>query len=290
MITIALTWALIAQKPMSIAPNYSESLQQWRAEKDAQLRKPEGWLSLAGLLWISEGENKVGSADSAEILLPKTESPDSVGILVRTGDKFRFKSNGKLKVLADGVESKEFDILPDSAEKPTKVQIGNLVFVVIHRGSKYGVRLWNPNSEVRSSFTGRKWFAPAEKWVIKAKFTPYDPPQKVDILNVLGDLEPSIFPGYVTFDWEGKTHRLEAEKSGEGLFINFKDLSNGKETYGAGRFLNTPKPVDGFVELDFNKAVSPPCSFTDFATCPLPPKENRLQIRVDAGEKAYRAH
>jgi uncharacterized protein (DUF1684 family) len=133
------------------------------------------------------------------------------------------------------------------------------------------------------------WYEPSSKYALRAKFTAYNPPKEIRITNILGDTASVGSPGYVTFKIDGKEYRLDAESVGDGLFFNFKDLTNGKTTYGAGRFLNTDKPKDGMVLLDFNRATSPPCAYTAYATCPLAPRSNYLAVAIPVGEK-YSVH
>jgi uncharacterized protein (DUF1684 family) len=158
---------------------------------------------------------------------------------------------------------------------------------VIQRGNRFGVRLKNKNSESRKTFTGLKYFPVNDAYRVVAKFVPYDPPMTIAVPNILGDTEQEPSPGYVEFMLNGQKCRLDPVSEGDELVFIFRDLTSGKETYPSGRFLFTAMPKNGEVALDFNKAVNPPCAFTPFATCPLPPKQNHLPIRVEAGELRY---
>jgi uncharacterized protein (DUF1684 family) len=170
------------------------------------------------------------------------------------------------------------------------VQVGDLKFRIIERGGRIGVRLYDPHAATVTEFKGLHWFEPSDKYVITAKFTPYLPHKEIRITNILGDTAPVGSPGYVTFSIDGKEYRLDAESEGDGLFFNFKDLTNGKTTYAAGRFLNTEKAKDGVVTIDFNRATNPPCAYTAYATCPLAPKSNYLPVAIPAGEQFLGHH
>jgi uncharacterized protein (DUF1684 family) len=165
------------------------------------------------------------------------------------------------------------------------VSLGRLSFMVIQRGDKTGVRLWDDESEERRTFKGREWYVYKPEYVVNASFIAYKPAKELPILNVLGQTTMASNPGYLSFTLHGQMCRLETQAQGDGFFLNFTDATTGKATYGAGRFLDTGGPKDGKVLIDFNRAYSPPCAFTTFATCPLPPKANRLSVAVEAGEK-----
>jgi uncharacterized protein (DUF1684 family) len=180
----------------------------------------------------------------------------------------------------------------DAEGAPTVVALGALTFQVIKRGERYAIRLKDMRSQQRAAFKGLEWFPVREDHRVHARFVSHPSPRSIPIVNVLGMVEPMRSPGYAEFRLKGRTLRLhpvlETSDATE-LFFIFKDQTSGRETYGAGRYLYAPMPSNGTVELDFNKAYSPPCAFTAFATCPLPPKENRLPIRIEAGER-YRGH
>jgi hypothetical protein len=161
---------------------------------------------------------------------------------------------------------------------------------IIERGGKTGVRLRDPNAETRRDFTGCKWFAADPAWRVHAKWVAYAKPKKIAITNILGMTDREDSPGYAEFSVKGQTMRLEPVSEDGGLAFIFKDATSGKTTYGAGRFLDTDLPKSGELELDFNKAYNPPCAFTAFATCPLPPKQNVLTAAIEAGEKKYGKH
>ena len=286
--SLAITSGALTTFPMVQQSFLTDSL-KWRADREAALKKPEGWLTVAGLFWLSEGENKLGSGAGQRILLPSNSgSASDVGAI------FINKRKVAIKVLA-GAEAKlngiaVTGIVPlktDADGKPDTVTIGTVSFKIIVRGKRIGVRLFDSNSVYMKEFSGCHWYPVNAAYRVKAKYVAYSPPKRVDILNILGDYEPTNIPGYVEFTLNGQTCKLDAQDEGDTLFFNFKDMTSGTMTYPPGRFLNVPKPVDGVVDMDFNKAVNPPCAFTAFATCPLPPKSNILNVRVSAGELVH---
>lgn len=267
--------ALLLFAAMSLtAASFVDETAKWRADYEAALKAPDGWLSVAGLFWLHDGENIVGADPQSDIVLPPG-SPNRAGILRFTAGEVVW-GNRELK--------------PDTSEHPDVVKIGAVSLTVIRRGGKTGVRLRDPNASTRRDFTGCRWFPADPAWRVHAKWVAYPQPKKIPITNILGmtDREPS--PGYAEFTLHGKTLRLEPVTEDGGLFFIFKDATSGKTTYGAGRFLDTPMPQSGELTLDFNRAYNPPCAFTAFATCPLPPRQNVLAIAIEAGEKSYGRH
>ncbi len=263
----------------------SESL-KWRAERVATLKKPEGWLTVAGLFWLSEGENSLGTRTGSKVLIPGTSGAASdIGSIVITKRKASLKVIDGVAVKVNGeVVHGAIAIKTDGEGAPDTIAVGSVTFKIIVRGKRIGVRLFDSNSIYMKEFNGCHWYPVSAAYRVKGKFVAYTPPKKVNILNILGDIEPTNVPGYVEFTLNGKACRLDAQDEGNTLFFNFKDMTSGTITYPPGRFLNVPKPVNGVVDMDFNKAVNPPCAFTAFATCPLPPQSNILKIRVSAGE------
>lgn len=256
------------------AASLTDETAKWRADYEASLKAPDGWLSVAGLYWLHEGDNVVGSDPQSDVVLP-AGGPQRAGIL----------HFAKGKAVWDNRP-----LQPDVTGHPDTVKIGDVSLTIIQRGGKTGVRLRDPNARTRREFTGCKWFPPNPAWRIQAKWVAYAQPKKIAITNILGmtDQEPS--PGYAEFNVAGKTLRLEPVTEDGGLFFIFKDATSGKTTYGAGRFLDTETPKSGELVLDFNRAYNPPCAFTAFATCPLPPRQNVLTAAIDAGEKSYGRH
>jgi uncharacterized protein len=247
---------------------------KWRADYEASLKAPNGWLSVAGLFWLHAGDNIVGSDPQSDVVLP-AGAPKRAGVMKLAGSKVTFEGR---------------QLKSDAAGKSDVVKIGELVMTIIERGDKIGVRLRDPNAETRRDFTGCKWFAADAAWRVRGKWVDYAKPKKIAITNILGMTDQEDSPGYAEFTLKGQSIRLEPVSEDGGLFFIFKDATSGKTTYGAGRFLDTDLPKSGELELDFNKAYNPPCAFTAFATCPLPPKQNVLTAAIEAGEKKYGRH
>ncbi|MBZ5677520.1 MAG: DUF1684 domain-containing protein [Acidobacteriia bacterium] len=257
---------------------YQRQITQWRAEREAKLKADDGWLTVVGLHWLHEGVNTVGSDPNADAPLPASV-PARVGTITLSKGKAHFKPAG-------GVPLKEMDLKTDVTPQYDRLSLGRVKFFVIERETKFGVRVKDNDSEARKKFAGLRWYPVDPTWKIKAKFIPS--PHEVSFDTEVGVKEKDDSPGYVTFTRGGQQYKMEAVKEDDDLWFVFRDQTSGKTTYGASRFLYTPFPKDGFVEMDFNKAENPPCMFTDYATCPLPTPQNRLQLAVTAGEQTYR--
>ncbi len=267
--------------------SYRDEIALWRQNREEGLKKEGGWPSVAGLHWLKEGDNAIGGGAGNDYVLPAGSAPDRVGVIMLLNRRAFLKVAPGVTVHVNGNPFTDSELKTDAQGKPDKVTLNDLAFTVIQRGKRTGIRLWDNNAPARKNFTGLKWYPTDKAYRITAKFVPYAPPRKMSILNILGDMEEGVSPGYVTFVLKGQEYRLETQSEGDELFINFKDETSGKETYPPGRFLYASKPVNGQVVLDFNRAYNPPCAFTEFATCPLPPSQNRLKVRIEAGEKKY---
>ncbi len=282
MLTVALC-GLVLGFPSAAQDSYVAGVEKWRGAQEAALKAEGGWLSVSGLYWLKEGVSTMGAGPSCDIVLPQSSTSGTVGRVTFGSGKVVFSpaSGVTAKVNGQPTSSESIDL------SQARVSVGSLTFVAIQRGKRTGIRLWDTNSKARREFKGQHWFPVDEKYRIEAKFISYPTPKTMPITNVLGDTSMVANPGYVVFSIEGKECRLEAEAAGEGLFFNFRDGTSGRETYPAGRFLDAPGPQNGTVLLDFNKATNPPCAFTDYATCPLPPLANYLKVRIPAGEKTH---
>jgi len=255
--------------------SYDDDILKWRQDRQASLMADGGWLSVAGLFWLHEGANRFGTEKANDIVLP--DGAAHAGVLQLEHGKVTATMNGSTH-----------EIKHDSADV---LRVGRLSLFVIQRGERFGIRLKDPEARTRREFKGLEYFAIQPAWRIIAKWVPE--PHKIPILNVLGQTEDSDCPGYAVFQIAGKEYKLYPileEPGATELFYIFRDQTAGKETYGAGRFLYSSLPQNGKVVLDFNMAVNPPCAFTAYATCPLPPPENRLAVRIEAGEKKYGQH
>jgi uncharacterized protein len=263
---------LLAALPLVAALTYPSEIAEWRQKREAGLRRDGGWLTVTGLFWLHEGQNVFGSAAQSDIVLPA--GPARAGVFEL--------HHGKVTVKMDGGAR---EVKPDSDDV---VNAGRLHLYVIKRSDQTGIRMKDPESPYLKNFHGIEVFPAREEYKVTAQFVA--DPQKIPITNILGQTEPEDSPGYVVFRLHGQQYRLRPvfdDPGSKDLFFIFRDQTAEKETYGAGRFLDTDPPKDGKVVLDFNKAYNPPCAFTPYATCPLPPKENRLAVRIEAGEKKY---
>jgi uncharacterized protein (DUF1684 family) len=219
-------------------------------------------------------------------VLPR--GPARAGVFQFRGGKTVFRASQGVNASINGKPaSAAAPLKSDTDGTPDQVRMDGLTMFVIHRGNRYGIRLRDPESKQRREFTGEHWFPVNGSYRVSAKFVAYDKPNMIPITNVLGQTELEPSPGYATFALQGRALRLEPVTEDDHLFFIFRDLTAGHETYAAGRFLYAAVPKNGVVELDFNKAENPPCAFTAFATCPLPPKQNRLEVRIEAGELNY---
>jgi len=276
--------------PPAARPDFQKENAAWRQDRDKGLRDENGWLTLVGLYWLDEGENKIGSDAGNKVIFPEGKAPAVAGTLVRHGKEVRLNPAPGAGITVDGKPvTAPLDLKVDAQGKPTLLHLGSVSFFVIQRGDKVGIRMKDSQSPALASFRGLDYFPLQTTWRVEARFEPHQPAKKIPIANVLGQVADEESPGSVVFDWQGKTYRIDALQGDDkgGLFLIFADQTNGKETYGAGRFLDTDPPQGGKVVVDFNTAYNPPCAFTAFATCPLPPPQNRLALRVEAGEKKY---
>ncbi|MBZ0222737.1 MAG: DUF1684 domain-containing protein [Dokdonella sp.] len=277
-----------AEAPAASPADYVKSVETWRAQRVERLTAPTGWLSLIGLHWLKEGANRVGSAVDNDIVL--AAGPAHFGTVTLTEGKVSIRLDPTAGALINGQAGVGAQMLDDAHEVPTTVSAGTVNFYLIDRNGSKGLRVKDSQAEARTHFRGIESFPIDPSWRIEATWVPFDPPHTLETPNVLGQIDSYPVPGKAVFERDGKTFELlpVIEVPGDKeLFLIFADRTSGKETYGAARFLYAPMPRDGKIVLDFNKAYNPPCAFTGFATCPLAPPENRLDLRVTAGEKKY---
>jgi uncharacterized protein (DUF1684 family) len=278
--------------------NWQAELMAWRAERAKNLRAPNGWLSLVGLDWLNPGDNSVGSAAGNALKL-KSQAVPYLGTVRLSKDSIELlpPANGYPKGLqVDGKPpANPQPLTADDKGKPSKITIATLQVTVIHRGDQYGLRIRDSQSPTRTGFHGLKWYPPNSALRVKAQWTPYNPPLKRKVPTILGTEIEADVPGKATFTLDGQTMNLEPilEEPGDTeLFFIVKDTTSQDKSYGAGRFLYTPLPDHGLAQpgelwLDFNRLENPPCAYTPYATCPLPPPQNRLQVALPAGEQRY---
>ena len=247
----------------------------WRQARYDELAAPDSWLGLVGLFWLAPGINSVGSAPDATVNLPI--GPARLGDLRWEGGRVFWQRDGTPSI----------ELQTDRDGKPSSVDYENYTFFIVDRDNRLAVRLRDRNWSTRQPFAGLDYFDFDPAWQIKAQWQPLVPPVMMEVPNISGDLKTVEVAYQALFELAGQTVRLLPMSVGENeVFFVFRDRSSGRETYGAGRFLKVPAPVDGEITLDFNRAYNPPCAFTPFATCPLPPPENWLPFAVSAGEKS----
>jgi len=269
---------------------YRSSIEKWRADREAKLQSDDGWLSLAGLFWLQPGENSMGTASDQDIRLPEGVGPAHAGSFYLEAGRVMLRAKPGSGLTLNGKPFNEVVLETDAAGEPDHVRIGRVLLYLVERGEKIGVRVKDPENPARRAFRGLKYFPIDPEWSIIAEWVTFESPKTLRIANIIGQVTKFQVPGEVRFRVAGESYSLlpiNEDPADDQLFFVFGDETNGKQTYAAGRFLDAGPVRDGKVVLDFNKAYNPPCAFTKFATCPLPPKENRLSLRIEAGEKAY---
>ena len=271
------------------SPEYLEEIKQWDQRRAERLKADDGWLNLVGRTWLKPGENKFGSAKDNDVIIESDKVPDYMGVFVFQDSTVTMKVNDGVEVLFNGNPVKEMIMIGDDKEEMTVFQNGPIKWNLIVRNELYGIRFRDLESEFVKNFKGIERFPVNEDWRITANFEAYNPPRKMEVPNVLGQVDEELSPGAIVFSKDNQTYRLNAIDADDKLWFIFADGTSGEETYGGGRFLYTDSKADstGKVIVDFNKAYNPPCVLTKFATCPLPPKENYIKLRITAGEKLY---
>jgi uncharacterized protein len=294
-ITILLSGLLSAGSPDQ--SSWQSDLVAWREKRAASLQAPEGWLSLIGLDWLQEGDNSFGAGADNRIHV-NAKVPAQVGVVRLEKGSLRLlpPATGFPKdFLVDGHPAQEQALLADDSDNPSKLTVGTITIIVINRDGRFALRIKDPQAPTRVGFHGLKWYAPNPAYRVKAKWIPYNPPKTLDIPTILGTTTHLPAPGAAEFTIDGQTVRLEPvleDPKSTDLFFILRDATSKTTTYGAGRFLYTGLPDHGVtqpgeLELDFNRLFNPPCSFTAYATCPLPPPQNRLSVAIPAGEQRY---
>lgn len=270
---------------------YVAEVTKWQTDRQARLKKEDSWFTVVGLWWLEEGDNPFGSDREVPVRLPEGKAPPVAGTLTLAKGAVRISAKPGAGVTTDdGKPVTTADLKADADEGgPTMLKIGRVSFYVIKRGDRFAVRVKDPDSAARLNFEGLEYYPVDPSLRVEAKFVPYDPPKRIPIPNITGMTSEEASPGALVFEIAGTTYQLDpiVEEGSDELFVIFADATNGRETYGSGRFLYTKMPENGKVILDFNRAYNPPCAFTAFATCPLPPKQNKLPVAIRAGEKAY---
>jgi uncharacterized protein len=286
---VILTILLVSPTLAEAQTDYVGGVEKWRSEREANLKKETGWLTVAGLFWLKEGVNTVGAGEKFDVRLTDNFKKGKFGEIEFTNEAAVLKVEKGVEAQTAGKNiSAPIDLVSDEKEKPTEIRTGTQTFYLIKREERFGIRLKDSNSEARRNFKGLHWFPVDESYKVPARFEAFAEPKDVMVPNVLGGNFKMKSPGMLKFTVKGKECSLQPVDEGDGvLFIIFRDKSSENETYKSGRFLYADKPVNGEAVLDFNKAENPPCAFTPFATCPLPPPGNSLDLEIKAGEKRY---
>jgi len=292
LLVLASLCASCSRQPKSkIDPDsYAKEIDAWHQERWASLKSEDGWLTLVGLFWLKEGENKFGSDKANDIVLSKSDAHS--GVFVLKNGVVRIETSPKTGVTSEGKPVSSLELKSDVDGSPTVLHLGSMSLQIIKRGDRLGLRVKDQENPDRLNFQNTQFYPADLKWRIEAHFEAYNPPKPVSITNVLGMESGEASPGAVVFEVDGQPYRLDAitEMGETKYFMIIADKTSGKETYPAGRYLYVDPPDDGgLIVIDFNKAYSPPCAFTKFATCPLPPRQNRLPFAIAAGEK-YSPH
>ena len=270
---------------------FARTEREWRETRRATLLKPDGWTSLVGLHWLDKGAHYVGSAPDNGVHLAL--GPAHLGMMAVDGNTVTFTPDKATAVTVDQQPLTSQVALRTDADPAGPSVIGfddgKGQATVIERSNRHALRVRHADAPTRVHFAGLTYWAADPAWVVPARFVPHEKGRTMEVANIIGSMDAMSNPGIVEFQRDGKTYQIEALDEGEGvLFLVFADRTNGHGSYGAGRFLDAPMPdAKGNVMLDFNQARNPPCAFTSFATCPLPPPENRLDLAITAGEKAY---
>ena len=263
-------------------------IETWQKTREARLRADGGWLTVAGLFWLKPGANRFGSAAANDIVLPADSAPASAGVFVVDGKRVTVEVVAGVTVTLAGQPVTRMALRSDAGgAEPDVLALGALTLQVIERDGRLAIRLKDMHSKLRREFKGLRYYPTQLSYRVVARFVPHPKPVSLALPNMLGFSELVPSPGYAEFELGGKTYRLDPviETPGDTvLFFVFRDQTSGKTTYGAGRFLYADAPRDGRIVLDFNKAYTPPCGFTPYATCPLPPPQNRLRVAIEAGE------
>ena len=263
---------------------YREIILKWRQEVDTNLRRENGWLALAGLFWLRRGTNLIGSDPECDIQLPQ-RAPARLGTFEFDGNNVTLNVEARLPVEVNGVETTSALLDADQEDVPSFITFSDMRMVVVRRSKGVGIRVWDNGREERRTFPIREWYPVKEKFRLPATYTRYETPKVVKMPDILGAILDEPMQGFVSFELDGKKHELIVEELPDRrLFIQFMDLTNSDLTYPSGRYHYTDAHENGKVFIDFNKAYSPPCAFTEYATCTFPPQENRLEVAIEAGE------
>lgn len=264
---------------------YEEKVLKWRAGKYDELVRENGWLALAGLFWLNEGRNLIGSNPMCEVVLPE-RAPTFIGVAELRGTTVRFTAAEGVRVKVNGRLVEKAVLRSSKEAKPSFITWDETLRMVVHEhAGRFAIRIWDNTRKERFNFPPLKWFPINRQYRISGRYTRYKQPQMTEHTDTFGDTVEDRLDGYVTFRFGSQTCKLDATEKADGsLFIRFRDQTSGVETYPPSRYCYTEPVKNGRVTLDFNFAYSPPCAFTPYATCIFAPPQNTLPFRVEAGE------
>jgi uncharacterized protein (DUF1684 family) len=288
---ITITFACNPKANQPNAEDHAAEVEAWYQHRVKSLKGDEGWLNLIGLHWLEVGETTFGSSPESGFRLASEGFPDAIGVFSLEGDKVYFSPKTDSIFQGENELKERIKIFDSEGQLSEKLSLGSLKWNIIKRADAYGVRLRDFETAAVTQFEGIDRFPVDIEWRLEAKFVPYVPVREIPITNVLGQTTPNPSPGYLEFEKDGKTYKIDALDAEDELYLIIADNTSGGETYGGGRYMYVKKPVSGdLVVLDFNKAYNPPCVFTPHATCPLPPRQNMLDLAIMAGEKTFGEH
>ena len=264
---------------------YIQSIHAWKNERVKYLKGKDGWLNLAGLFWLNQGENTVGSDSVNTIQFPE-QAPAFLGSFILYDNKVLFKSYDNVEVYHKGEAVKQINMELDIHRSPTVLKHDSMAWFIIQRKDQFAVRLRDFKHPALNKLDSIPCYPIDINWRLEASLKKFDTPKSISVTNVLGMVSQEKVIGLLEFSVNGSSFELFPMGTENALWIILADETSGVDTYGGGRYLEVGSgDENGKYYIDFNKAYNPPCAFTVFATCPLPPKENILKIEITAGEK-----
>ena len=281
--------AVLVVSGMPAAQDYAAEIEAWRVDREERLKADDGWLTVAGLFFLNEGDNSFGSSPLNDIVL--RNGPAEAGMFTLRDETITVRAPEGETLSIDGRDVAAAQLWPyEGRERPT-IALGPLSLFGHYSGDRLAIRMRDRDSDVRREFTGLRWYPVDESFRVPGRYIPHEEPRTMALPNILGDVETFRTSGSVALTVDGEELRMTAVDSGGRLWFIFRDLTSGSETYPAARFLYADAPdADGSTMVDFNRAYNPPCAFNPHTTCPLPPRENRLPVRIEAGELDYGDH
>lgn len=268
--------------------SYKQTILNFRKEKDEAIKANNlHWLNLVGLFWLEEGQNSFGNAENNKIFHPSFPKP-YCGNFTLKNKQVTFHPAKDVTFESDIPNLENRILITDADSQPDMIHIGTLTMKVLVRGDALLIRMWDKESEDKKKFDGLKYYPVKEEYKIPAKYIPYKTPKQIKKVEALGNEVDAIFLGHVHFQFKGVDCAIEVEKSDKDLLLFFSDETNATTTYGGGRRIYLTPPTTTDFILDLNRTENWPCAYTDYATCPLVPKQNRLSISIEAGELKYK--